>query len=251
MAHYSEVRGQGRRGHSPLFAPLIALVLAGLIAAAYVTYLLWPRWPATPVTLESPALPIVIGGTMFNIEPAAIRRPLQRKPGTQERVDLNYLWPSLVPPDPTAKPEDGKPADPNERLFLTISDGRDALTPEERVKTIYPRYLAQETKPGPNGLMLRAFREGSPYQGEDLIFASSDNGFAARCTRSGIGNTGMCLSEQRVGGADVTARFPRDWLAGNLDVEAALSRIVAKLRAADPDSAGQAKSTSRIGSSKM
>ena len=42
---------------------------------------------------------------MFNIEPAAIRRPLQRKPGTQERVDLAYLWPSLVPPEPAAKTE--------------------------------------------------------------------------------------------------------------------------------------------------
>ena len=151
-AHYSDTRGRRRRSsHGPLFAPVIALAVAGVIAAGYVTYVLWPRWPTTPVSLQSPALPIVIGGTMFNIEPAAIRQPLQRKPGTQERVDLSYLWPSLTPPDPAAKTEDGKPADPNERLFLTIADGRDALNPAERIKTIYPRYLAQTTSAGPNG----------------------------------------------------------------------------------------------------
>jgi hypothetical protein len=230
MAHYSDIRGRRRRsGHGPLFAPIIALAAAGLIAAGYITYVLWPRWPTTPVSLQSPALPVVIGGTMFNIEPAAIRQPLQRKPGTQERVDLSYLWPSLTPPDPAAKTDDGKPADPNERLFLTIADARDALNPAERVTTIYPRYLAPTTSAGPNGLMLRAFRDGTPYQGEDLI--SSDN-FAARCTRSGIGNSGMCLSERRVGGADVTARFPRDWLTGTSDVEAALTRLLARLHPA-------------------
>jgi hypothetical protein len=74
--------------------------------------------------------------------------------------------------------------------------------------------------------MLRAFRDGTPYQSEDLIGGEN---FAARCTRSGIGNSGMCLSERRIGGADVTARFPRDWLAGTADVEAALARLLARL----------------------
>ncbi len=230
MAHYSDARGHRRRkGHSPLFAPVIAFVTAGIVAAGYIGYVLWPRWPSTPVALQSPALPVVICATMFNIEPAAIRHPPQRKAGTQERVDLAYLWPSLTPPDPAAKTESGKPADPNERMFLTITDGRDALPPAERVKTIYPRYLAQTTDAGPGGLMLRAFRDSTPYQGEDLIYNTSDTGFAARCSRSGIGNSGMCLYEQRVGGADVTARFPRDWLGAKPDVETSLARLVARL----------------------
>ena len=66
----------------------------------YVAYVLWPRWPDAPVALDAPSLPIVVAGVAFNIEPAAIRMPVQRRPGTQERVDLAYLWPSLVPPDP-------------------------------------------------------------------------------------------------------------------------------------------------------
>src|SRR4051812_24831175 len=82
MAHVSEARR--RQGHSLLMAPFLVFLGVVAIAASYIGYVLWPRWPGVPVTLESPALPIVVGGAMFNIEPAAIRRPLQRKPGTQD-----------------------------------------------------------------------------------------------------------------------------------------------------------------------
>jgi len=36
-------------------------------------------------------------GVAFNVPPAAIRIAAQRQPGTQERIDLVYLWPSLAP----------------------------------------------------------------------------------------------------------------------------------------------------------
>ena len=42
-------------------------------------------------------LPIVVAGVTFDIEPAAIRMPVQRRAGWQARVDLIYPWPSLAP----------------------------------------------------------------------------------------------------------------------------------------------------------
>ena len=61
---------------------------------------------------------------------------------------------------------------------------------------------------------MRPFRDGTPYQGEDLISAdSAPDDFTARCSRSGVGNTGMCLLQRRIGDADITVRFPRDWLS--------------------------------------
>jgi hypothetical protein len=231
MAHYSIVRG--KKGHSPVFAPVVVFLAVIVLSASYIGYVLWPSWPGSPVSLQSPALPVVIGGTMFNIEPAAIRRPLQRRPGTQERVDLAYLWPSLVPPDPAAKPDINAPADPNERLFLTIADGRDALAPLDRVKTIYPRYLAETTAALGDGLTLRAFREATPYKGEDLIYADADpDDFTARCTRSGVGNSGMCLLQRRIGEADVTVRFPRDWLADWKKVLYGIDQVIGRLHPA-------------------
>jgi hypothetical protein len=106
-------RRRRRSGHSPLLAPLVVFAGVIVIAAAYVAYVLWPRWPDAPVALDVPTLPIVISGTRFNIEPAAIRMNVQRRPGAHERVDLSYLWPSLVPPDPAIKPTVGAPIDPN------------------------------------------------------------------------------------------------------------------------------------------
>ena len=109
------------------------------------------------VTLDAPSLPIIVAGVYFNIEPAAIRMPVQRRPGTQERIDLAYLWPSLTPPDPALRPTLGAPVDPNERLFVTIASGDGTLPLIERVQTIYPRYLVPEPTAGPDGLTLRGF----------------------------------------------------------------------------------------------
>jgi hypothetical protein len=223
-------RRRHRAGHNPLTAPLLVFGLVTVIAALYVAYVLWPRWPDVPVTIDAPSLPIIVAGTTFNIEPAAIRMAVQRRPGTQERVDLAYLWPSLKPPDPTIRPTVGAPVDPNERLFVTISSGEGALPLLERVKSIYPRYLVPEPTAGPDGLTLRGFRDGTPYQGEELVFESAaPEHFLARCSRKGVTNSGVCLLERRIGNTDITLRFPRDWLVDWNIVATGIDRLIERL----------------------
>lgn len=229
VAH-QHTRRRRPAGHSPLTAPLILFAAAALTAAAYVAYVLWPRWPDLPVALNAPALPITIAGVTFNIEPAAIRMAIQRRPGTQGRVDLAYLWPSLTPPDPALKPVVGAPVDPNQRLFVTIASGEDTLPLIERVKTIYPRYLVPQPAAGPDGLTLRGFRDGTPYQGEEMVFEPANpEHFLARCSKKGVVNSGECLLERRIGNADITLRFPRDWLGGWKSVAAGIDRLMARL----------------------
>src|SRR4030081_3426440 len=80
-------------------ATLVVLIVAG---AGIVALLLWPR--SVPDAPDAPALPITVGGVLFTVPPAAIRVPLHRRPGAQERVDLAFLWPSLAPPDPATRP---------------------------------------------------------------------------------------------------------------------------------------------------
>jgi hypothetical protein len=225
-------RGRHKRqaGHNPLAGPLMVLAGAVIIAALYIAYVLWPRWPDAPVTLDAPSLPIVIAGVNFNIEPAAIRRAIQRHPGTEDRVDLAYLWPSLVPPDPQAKPSVGQPADPNKRLFVTIASGETTLPIMSRVKEIYPRYLVAEPSAGPEGLTLRGFRDGTPYQGEELVFEQlRPEHFLARCSRKGAVNSGNCLLERRIGNADITFRFPRAWLKDWKSVGAGVDKLLTRL----------------------
>jgi hypothetical protein len=212
--------------------PALPIALAGLGMAtsiALVVYLLWPTWGAVGSS-EPSRLPISVGGTLFNVPAAAIRMKIQRHSGPQERIDLNFIYPTLDPPDaPKHISEDAIEATMPliDRLFLSIAAHLDTMAPDVRLRTIYPRYLAQESTPGVDGLTMRAFREQTPYAGEDLFFANSPN-LSARCTRDAT-TPGMCLSERRIDGADLTFRFPRSWLAQWRDVADAMERLTVQL----------------------
>ena len=215
-----------RRGH------MIPIMLGSVIAAgaiALVAYLLWPTWG--PDASSSPVrLPVSIGATLFNVPTTAIRMKIQRHSGPQERVDLSFAFPSLEPPNaPKHVSTDTleETVRPIDRIFLSISAHHDSLAPDTRVRTIYPRYLEQASSPGQDGLTMRAFREGTPYGNEDLFFASTPN-LNARCTRDAT-TPGMCLSERRIDGADLTFRFPRSWLAQWRDVANAIDRLTVQL----------------------
>jgi hypothetical protein len=201
-----------------MLTPLMLSTALMLTAVAYVVYVLWPRWLAEPVGLDAPELPITIAGVAFNVPPGAIRVGVQRHPGALDRVDLAFLWPSLRPADQVARavtpatvPAQGSMLD---RIFVTIAAAGNAMAPAERVRTIYPRYAASEPTSGPDGLAVLAFRDETPYQGEDLIYdAATPESFLVRCSRAGGGAIpGTCLWEQRIETADIVARFPRDWL---------------------------------------
>src|SRR5712691_2316988 len=155
-----------RGGHGPLVLPLMVFAAVAFIAFLYIGYVLWPRWPGPPVGLDAPALPVTVAGVAFNVRPAAIRVPVQRRGGAHERLDLAFVWPSLEPPDPkpSASAPGTIPAQTFERIFVTIAAAGDTLAPDERVLNIYPRYAVAETAPGPADLTVLAFREGTPYQ---------------------------------------------------------------------------------------
>jgi len=224
-----------KRGASiGLVFALAALVILIVIAAAFVALVLWPRWPAATLAPDTPALPITVGGVLFNVPPGAIRVALQRRPGAQERLDLAFLWPALEPPDPNARPAPTENLPPIDRLFVTIEPQTSAMAPADRVRTIYPRYLADTQFDGPDGLKVISFKEGSPYQNEDLFFDPAvQPGFVTRCSRPGAAGTpGMCLYERRIDGADVTVRFPSEWLTGWRAVNEGIGKLMERLRPA-------------------
>jgi hypothetical protein len=234
--------GVARRGGGGLLLPPVLILIVLMVAAvAYVVYVLWPRWPGAPIALDAPEFPITIGGVAFEVPPAAVRVPVQRRPGAHERVDLAFMWPSLKPADAAAKPVSPDALRTSaitpalDRVFITIAGAGDVMEPTERLRTIYPRYAETEPVAGPAGLAVLAFREGTPYQGEDLIYdAATPESFLVRCTRNGAGQTpGTCLYERRIeGAADMVVRFPRDWLEDWQSVAERIDRLVGGLRPA-------------------
>lgn len=226
--------GARRAARSLLMLPFAIFFGVTLLAATYVAYVLWPRWPGPPVAADAPSLPIVIAGTTFNMPPAAIRVRVQRRPGTQERVDLVFLWPSLTPPDAAADAATSAPAATAktlDRVFVTIAGSEGTLAPLERMQTIYPRYLTNDPIPGPNGLVLLAFRNDTPYHGEDLLYPTeTPERFLLRCSKGAGPTPGTCLYERRIGKADVTVRFPREWLEDWRSIASGVDRLIGNLR---------------------
>jgi hypothetical protein len=229
LAEHRHVTGRGAAEGLLHFA-LLAVISLAVTALGFVGYAMWPSWPDADIAPDAPALPITIAGASFNVPPPAIRVAAQRRSGAQERVDLVYLWPSLAPPDPDGPAPSLAERD---RLFVTIAAAT-SLSPVERLKGIYPRYIATEPTPAPAGLAIFAFRDGSPYQGEDIVFdAETPERFLARCARTANPLTpGTCMAERRIGNADLTARFPRDWLENWREVETGLEKLIARLRPA-------------------
>jgi hypothetical protein len=231
MTVFSAISPQSPRAHTR--AHVIPIVLGGtaaVCAVALVAYLLWPTWGPSGVNAPD-KLPVSVGGTLFNLPTNAIRMKIQRHSGPQERIDLDFLYPSLEPPGaPKHVTADSVDAamQPIDRIFLSIAAHRDALSPEQRTATIYPRYLDQAAAMPQDGLTMRTFRADTPYGSEDLYSAASP-ALTARCTRDGP-TPGMCLAERRVGGADLTYRFPRSWLSQWRDAAEAMEKLTAQLR---------------------
>jgi hypothetical protein len=233
MTFFSTAQHTLRGSRSSPRSHVIPIVLAGVVAAgalAVVVYLLWPTWE--PDAASNPArLPISVGATLFNVPTNAVRMKIQRHSGPQERVDLSFAFPSLDTPDApkhvSAGAVEETAVQPIDRIFLSIAAHHDSLAPDTRLRTIYPRYLEQSSLPGQDGLTMRAFRDGTPYSSEDLFFASTPN-LNARCTRDAA-TPGMCLSERRIEGADLTFRFPRSWLAQWRDIANVMDRLTVQL----------------------
>jgi len=230
MTLFSLSRSAARDWHRSSHMIPIMVASAGTVGAiALVAYLLWPTW-GTESTSSPERLPVSIGGTLFNVPTAAIRMKIQRHSGLQERIDLSFAFPSLEPPDGikhVTADEVEEAMQPIDRIFLSIAAHHDSLAPDMRLRTIYPRYLEQASAPGQDGLAMRAFRDNTPYGSEDLFFANSPS-LSARCTRDAA-TPGMCLSERRIEGADLTFRFPRSWLAQWREVANAMDRLTLQL----------------------
>jgi hypothetical protein len=222
---------------------VMVLIVAGV--AVFVSYVLWPTWPSEPVSIDAPAMPITVAGVLFDVPPAAIREAVQRYPGEQERIDLVFQWPSLRPPQPDDKSADKRPLSPENaavaaaategaRLFVSIAGLGAELPPLERLRTIYPRYIEAAATAAPAGLAILPFRAGTPYENEDLLYVGANpEQFFARCTRPSGAVPGTCIHERTLDAAQITFRFPRDWLLADWrNVAAGFDRLVAQLHPA-------------------
>ena len=260
MTAHAVSRHKTRRSTRALFTlPFTCGVVLVAAAAAFVSYVLWPTWPSQPTPLDAPAMPITVAGVLFEVPPATIRKRVQRLPGEHDRIDLAFEWPSLAPPRSDDKPADKTALDSanaaaaaagpeNERLFVSVAGLGNELTPLERLRTIYPRYVEKAASAGPDGLAILAFRADTPYGGEDLVYAGDNpEQFFALCTRAGNTVPGTCIQERVLGAAQITFRFPRDWFGDWRTIVGRFDQLLAQLH---PQAEGAGQTTDNRGQMK-
>lgn len=229
-------RERWRPARSRLWLPLAVFIIPLVAATIFILSVLRPTWPNAAVALDAPAIPMTVADELFEVPPAAIRVAVQRYPGPHDRIDLAFLWPSLAPLSadvmtaaarPSAVDGDGPSSG---HLFVTVADRGSLLSPVERLRTIYLRYLEARATVGPDGLAIASFRAGTPYEGEDLVYLDAHpENFFARCTRPSAILPGTCINERSLGSAEITLRFPRGWLSDWRGVAAGFERLVDQL----------------------
>jgi hypothetical protein len=100
----------------------------------------------------------------------------------------------------------------------------------ERLNSVYPQYVQEKASAGADGLAILPFRAGTPYESEDLVYvAGNPDQFFARCARPTSAVPGTCIQERVVGAADITLRFPRDWLDHWREVADSVDRLIVQL----------------------
>lgn len=155
-----------------------------------------------------------VGATTIVYPPAYARFGPGRAGGALDRIEMAMTFPDLRAAGAAAAalPSD-EDAQPNARqlVFLTVRPENEAADPTERMEALYARFLQSDVWQEDDGLVMRRFEIGSPYEREELHFVPPEGRvFAARCMRpmqppSDLPST--CLAAMRVGGLDLDIRF--------------------------------------------
>lgn len=175
---------------------LLLFVLSALcIGALAFGFVLWnDASPERVVEAE-------IAGARFSFPQTYARDDAASAGGMTDRLALLAVFPNFSAPKPRER------AGPM-MVSVTVSPKDDSPDPAERPTNLYARFLTEETKAGPGGLILRSFEANSPYDLELLYLAPPDgHSFFARCPKPRSPAGDACLSIFRDGALDIELRY--------------------------------------------
>lgn len=153
-----------------------------------------------------------IGATQFAYPVAFARDEATAAGGGAGRLAFIARFPDFSPPLADLKRRIIAQSSDQNLVQLVVSAADDSLDPKDRPKRLYARFLESEASVGPDGLVMRRFKQGSPYDLEQLYVAPPDGRrFFARCPNSanaaGRPAQDFCLFVFRRDGLDVELRF--------------------------------------------
>jgi len=196
------------RADGALLKVALGIMVLGALATGLALYLTHRR-DEQPSVLQ----PARVGNVALMI-PRELTGPSEED-DTSRLVGMARLrldWPSLgaVEPGPAQPQSRGK------RLLITLSPPDKVNEPARQLAT-YARFLTSTVWSNPGGLVVRGFRKGSPFEGDEFYVSVPDGkGFAARCPiETAVNLDEPCRITFQHRGMDVNIRFPRaiiaDW----------------------------------------
>jgi len=132
-------------------------------------------------------------------------------------VRLRLDWPTLGPAAPQSR----------KRLLVTLSPPDKVNEPARQLAT-YARFLTPTVWSNPGGLVVRSFRKGSPFEGDEFYVSVPDGrGFAGRCPVETAANLDEpCRITFQHRGMDVNIRFPRSIIANWAEMLGSVRRAI-------------------------
>lgn len=182
---------------------LLALGLIGVALGANAALLMRGDKPAEPVTGESRAQ---LGGKTLSVPRNLIRERTQMAGGRLDRLDL-ALRPGDFGPLPQPSTRGGEAKLPDHiALMITAENGNPVSA--DLFQNVYARFLARETWSNPGGLVMRRFRDGTPYEDRELYLGvGGRRSFVALCPRDAMREIEPCTTRFRQDGLDLEIRF--------------------------------------------
>lgn len=197
------------RADAALVKAAFAIMLAGALATGLALHLTHRDEEREPVVQPARigAIALMVPQNLTGSEPGDSSRLVGM-------VRLRLDWPSLGPA------QTGPSIQNRQRLLVTLTP-QDKVNEPQTQLSVYARFLTPTVWSNPGGLVVRGFRKGSPYEGDELYVSVPDGrGFAARCpVEAGKSNPGHpdldepCRVTFKHRGMDVNIRFPRSIIA--------------------------------------
>jgi len=191
------------------------------VAALALVCGLW-LWRQRPALDEAAPVLITVAGAPLRVDPLMARVRADLANPALDVLDLVLAMPDLSPAGARAN------ALPLESLvFLTLRRRDEKIDPRDKPARLYARFLEPLVEAHPAGLIRRGFQPGSPYDRETLYMTPPEGrDFWARCASATQALPATCISETRIGGLDVSARFTPELLGDWERVTAGVVRLV-------------------------
>jgi hypothetical protein len=191
-----------------MLGAFLATALAGLVIAGLLR----------DEPMPSQRVRFMVGNATLDVPIAWLRPGMPRGGGRVGRLDLALPWPENGGPadagPPSARPSEAAGLGRFVLVSLVPADG--GIAPADRPATLYARFMTGDATPHASGLILRRFRPGSPFEGEDLLLSPPDGrAFSARCPSRDAATSWRegCVAELRIAGLDAQLRFSPSRLA--------------------------------------